>query len=179
MNSTSAWQLWSMRAAFVMLTLIVLTGNLLPLQTLPRFWAGPDLLLCFAMVWSVRRPEYVPPALLAGMFLLADFLLSRPPGLGAALMLLACFDLQSRMLRLRDAGFAAEWIRAAALIVAIALGYRVILALFFVPVPPLGIVAFQTLATALVYPLVVFVSAIVFGVRLSAPGDIDGLGQRL
>ena len=178
MTGSSPLQLWTMRAVFTALVILILLGNLLPLQTLPRNWAGPDLLLCAAMAWSVRRPDYVPLPLLAVLFLLADLLLSRPPGLGAALMLLACHDLQSRMRRLRDAGFVAEWTRAAALIVAVALANRIILLLLLVPVPPLPLSLFQTVATALVYPLVVGISALVFGVRLSAPGDIDGMGQR-
>ncbi|THH35448.1 rod shape-determining protein MreD [Aliishimia ponticola] len=168
-----------MRAVFVALALVILLGNLLPLQTLTRGWAGPDLLFGFALAWSVRRPEYVPVPLLAAVFFLADLLLSRPPGLGAALMLMACFDLQTRMLRLRDAGFAAEWGRAAVLIIATAVANRVALAIFFVPAPSLILATFQTIATAAVYPLIVGVSALVFGVRLSAPGDIDKLGHRL
>ena len=179
MNETTGWQLWFMRASFVALALLILLINLLPLQTLPRGWAGPDLLMCLAMVWSVRRPDFVPVSLLAGVLLLADFLLSRPPGLAAALTLLACYDLRTRMRRLRDAGFAAEWARAALLIVAVAIAYRIILAILLVPVPPIGLSVFQTIATALFYPVVVAVSAVIFGVRLTAPGEIESMGQRL
>ena len=46
-----------------------------------RFLIGPDLLIAFAFAWSLRRPEYVPSLLLALLFLLADLLLQRPPGL--------------------------------------------------------------------------------------------------
>lgn len=178
MNDTSALRLWSMRTVFVAVTLLILLGNLLPLQTVPRGWAGPDLVFCLAMAWSVRRPDFVPIPLLGAVFLLSDFLLSRPPGLAAALMLLACHDLRVRMRQLRDSGFAAEWMRAALLIVAVALVYRLVLGLVVVPVPPLGVTAFQTVATALCYPLAVGVSALAFGVRLSAPGKRDSTGQR-
>ncbi len=178
-SNVSVLRLWSMRAAFVGLTLLILLVNLLPLQTLPRGWAGPDLLLCFAMAWSVRRPEYVPILLLGALFLLADLVLSRPPGLAAALMLLACNDLRSRMRRLRDSGFAAEWVRAALLIIAVSVTYHIVLGVVFLPTPPLSLAAFQTVATALCYPLVVALSAIFFGVRLSTPGDLDSLGQRI
>ena len=178
MSNTPLLRLWSMRATFVALALLILLVDLLPLQTLPRGWAGPDLLFCFAMAWSVRRPDYVPIPLLAAVFLLSDLLLSRPPGLAAALMLLACFDLRTRMRRLRDSGFAAEWVRATILIAAVFVAYRIVLAIVLVPVPPVGLSAFQTLATALCYPLVVALSALIFGVRISAPGDLDGMGQR-
>ncbi len=179
MNDTSGLRLWTMRATFLAVALIILLGDLLPLQTLPRGWAGPDLLFCFGMAWSVRRPDYVPMVLLGCVFLIADLLLSRPPGLFAALMLVACFDLQSRMRRLRDAGFAAEWARACILIVAAAIAYRVILAVVLVPVPPLSLTVFQVALTALAYPVVVGLSAFVFGVRLAAPGELDSYGQRL
>lgn len=178
MSNSSRWQLWSMRAVFLAMALLILVGNLLPLQTVPRGWAGPDLLLCLAMAWSVRRPDLVPLVLLAIVFLLSDLLLSRPPGLAAALMLVACNDLQSRTRRLRDAGFAAEWTRAATLIVGTAVAYRISLGLFFIPAPPLSLIAFQTVATVLVYPIVVAASALLFGVRLTAPGEMDSMGQR-
>lgn len=179
MSETSSFRLWSMRAAFVGLAVFILLGNLLPLQTMPRGWAGPDLLLCFGMAWSVRRPDYVPMVLLGAVFLLGDLLLSRPPGLAAALMLVACFDLQSRMRRLRDAGFAAEWARACVLIVGVALAHRLILGLLLVPTAALSLTVFQVIFTAMCYPIVVALSAILFGVRIVAPGDLDSYGQRL
>ncbi len=178
MNNPSILRLWTMRALFIALGLAVLLGNLLPLQTLPRGWAGPDLLLLFAMVWSVRRPEYVPIPLLAILFLLADFLLSRPPGLAAALMLMAAFDMQRRSVQLRDAGFITEWLRATLLIALILLSQRFVLALLLVDQPSLGLALLQSAITALCYPLAVLVSAALFGVRSTAPGDLDALGQR-
>lgn len=179
MTETSTIRLWTMRAAFTGVALLILLGNLLPLQTTPRSWAAPDLLFCFAMVWSVRRPDFVPLPLLAGLFLLADLLLSRPPGLAAALMLLACHDLQAHMRQLRSASFLAEWLRAAILIVAAMIGARLILIVLLVPVPPLSLTAFQIGVTILSYPLVVAVSLLIFGVRRSGPGDLDSYGQRL
>jgi rod shape-determining protein MreD len=178
MSNTSVLRLWTMRAAFVGLALLILLVNLLPLQTVPRGWAGPDLIFCLALAWSVRRPDYVPIVLLGAVFLMADLVLSRPPGLAAALMLLACFNLRTRMRRLRDSGFLAEWARAILLIIAVAVIYRLVLALVLVPIPPLGLSIFQTVATALSYPLVVGFSALLFGLRASVPGDIDAMRQR-
>lgn len=178
MNNVSLLRLWTMRAVFVAVALLILLVDLLPLQTLPRNWAGPDLLFCLAMAWSVRRPDFVPIVLLGAVFLLADFLLSRPPGLAASLMLLACSDLRTRMRRHRDSGFAAEWLRATILIVAVAVAYRVVLAITLVPVPPLALSAFQTVATALFYPLAVGLSVLLFGVRTAGAGEFDGMGQR-
>lgn len=179
MSNLSALRLWSMRAAFVAFAMLILLGDLLPLQTLPRGWAGPDLLLCLAMVLAVRAPDYVPITLLAVIFLLADFLLSRPPGLMATLMLLACHDLQSRMKRNRDAGIFGEWLRAGILIFAVILVYRLVLAVVLVPTPPIGLAVFQAFVTTLAYPLVIGLAALVFGVRLSTSREFDGMGQRI
>ena len=178
MNNASSWRLWGMRASFAALSLLILLGNMLPLHTFPRGWAGPDLLLCLGMAWSVRRAEFVPLPFLALIFLLCDFLLFRPPGLGAALMVYACYNLQNRAFRLRDAGFLAEWSRVAMLVLGVAIVERLVLAVLLIPVPALGLVVSQTVATILCYPLVVFISAIMFGVRVSAPGEIEALGGR-
>lgn len=178
MNDASGFRLWSMRIAFVGVAFVVFIFNLLPLQTLPRGWAGPDLLICFALVWSLRRPEYVPLWLLAGLFFLADLLLSRPPGLEAALSVLACFDAQNRARRAQAEGFPAEWFRSALLIVGVIIVGRLILMVVLVTPPPLGLTIFQATVTILAYPCVVAISAMFFGVRQSAPGDLDGYGQR-
>ncbi|MEO0503273.1 MAG: rod shape-determining protein MreD, partial [Pseudomonadota bacterium] len=83
-------RLWTMRIAFTARVMVILFFHMLPLQTATGGWIWPDFILAFALAWSVRRPDYVPLALLAGLFLLADLLLQRPPGLWAALALVAC-----------------------------------------------------------------------------------------
>lgn len=178
MSESSGLKIFAMRAAFVALSLCIVLGNLLPLQTLPRGWGGPDLLFCFALAWSVRRPELVPLSVLAVVFLVSDFLQQRPPGLNASLMLMACASMQTRTRILRDAGFAAEWTRAAVLIVAVSVLQHVVLLVLLVDAPRIGLVVFQTLATTAVYPIVVAISVGLMGVRMTAPGDLDGFGQR-
>lgn len=175
MSSASGLRLLGAQAGFVALALCLLLAGLLPLSTLPRTWAGPDLLLCFALAWSVRRPEFVPLTVLAGVFLLADFLLQRPPGLAAALMLLAAADMQGRGRSLRDAGFAAEWARAALLIAAVALAGQLVQSVAMVNPPLFSLLLSQTVLTALAYPVCVAVSAGLMGVRMTAPGDEAGL----
>lgn len=178
MSNISPLRLWSMRLVFVALALVILLGDLLPLQTVPRGWAGPDLLFCLALIWSVRAPDYVPVFLLATLFLLADFLLSRPPGLAAAMMLLACSNLQSWMSRNRDTGLTGEWLRATFLIFGVMIAYRLALVILFVPAPPLGLAVFQAFMTTLFYPAMIALSAFGFGVRFAVPGEYDRMGQR-
>lgn len=179
MTDISALRLWMLRAGFAALCLLILFWNLLPLQTMPRGWVGPDVVLLLAFAWSVRRPEYVPAPLLALVFLLADFLLQRPPGLWAALALIAASDLKARARTLRDFGFGAEWLRVGVLIVLIAVVYHFTLALLIIDTHPLGLSALQAFVTLLCYPVVTALGAVLFGVRKVAPGDLDGLGQRV
>ena len=179
MNELSAAKLWSMRAAFVLIALANLFFYLLPLETLPRSWAGPDLLVAFACAWSLRRPEYVPPLLLACVFLLTDLLLQRPPGLWALLALLACENLKGRALTLRASTFPAEWLSVLIVLISIVVANHVILAVLLVPTPPLGLTVSQLLTTILIYPLIVLITHAAMGVRKAAPGDLDANGARI
>ncbi|MFD2740491.1 rod shape-determining protein MreD [Sulfitobacter aestuarii] len=178
MNDLSPTRLWLMRAAFVGLALLLAFFHLLPLETTPRRWAGPDLLLAFACAWSLRRPEYVPAISLAAVFLLTDLLLQRPPGLLAVLALIGCENLKVRGRNLRDASFAAEWLAVTMVITLVTLGYRVILTLVMVPLPALPLSLSELGMTIISYPLVVAVSHGLMGVRKSAPGDLDPRGHR-
>lgn len=178
MSDAASSRLWTMRLSFVALVLAILFFHLLPLQTATGGLIWPDLLLTFALAWSVRRPEYVPAGLLALMFLMADLLLQRPPGLWAALALIACEQLKAQSRSLRDASLATELVSAALWIVGIGIAYRVILAILLVDVPPLAPALIQIVVTAVAYPLVVAVTHTLMGVRKATPGDIDGKGVR-
>ena len=143
-----------------------------------RFLIGPDLLIAFAFAWSLRRPEYVPSLLLALLFLLADLLLQRPPGLWAVLALLACENLKGRSRSLRDATFGAEWIAVAVLLTVILITNRIVLSVVLVTPPQLRLSLLELGMTILVYPAVVFVTHSLMGVRRAAPGELDALGGR-
>ncbi|TMM51119.1 rod shape-determining protein MreD [Sulfitobacter sabulilitoris] len=178
MTDLSLTRLWGMRAGFAVLVLVIVFFHLLPLDTTPRHWAGPDLILGFACAWCLRRPEYVPAWSLAGLFLLADLLLQRPPGLWALLALLGCENLKTRVRGLRDGGFAAEWLTVCVVIVAITLSNWAVLTMTLVDLPRIGLTLFELCMTLLFYPAVVAITQWGMGVRKSAPGDLDALGQR-
>ncbi len=173
MNSVSTSQLWSKRALFVGICVVILFFRVLPLNTLPPLWTGPDLLLALTIAWVQRRPEYVPALLIAAVMLFADFLLQRPPGLFALLTVLVCEQLRTGVAGLRDASFAGEWIAAATAIVGVTLLGRAILAMLLVEQAPLGLTVIQMALTILSYPLVVLASHLVFGVRRPNPGADD------
>jgi rod shape-determining protein MreD len=163
---------------FASLVIGILFFQLLPLDTGPRRWAGPDLILAFACAWSFRRPEYVPIWSLAALFLLADLMLQRPPGLWAAVALLGCENLKTRARGLRDGGFASEWLVVCIITLAIAAVYRLGMIITFVTPPSLGLSIFELAMTMICYPLVVAVTHGLLGVRKASPGELDAIGGR-
>jgi len=61
--------------------LLIIFFQILPLQTTPQNWSGPDVLLVFFAAIVTKRPEYTSSFLIALIFLIEDFFLMRPPGL--------------------------------------------------------------------------------------------------
>jgi rod shape-determining protein MreD len=171
--------IWSKRLAFVLLAIAIIFVQLLPLNTLPRIWAAPDVLLLVTLVWVVRRPDFVPVLVIAGVFLTADMLFGRPPGLMTAIVVIVTETLRARSAGMRSAPFGIEWLTVAAAITAITLGSRFVLALVMTPQAPLGLTLIQMVLTILTYPLVVAVAHLIFGVRRPAPGEVNALGQKL
>lgn len=209
MSEQSTLRLWLMRAGFVLLAMITLFFQLLPLNTAPidlftpdlvplgdeadadarldallserapSRWVAPNVLLGFALAWAVRRPEFVPSVLIAGLLLLSDFLLGRPPGLWAAIAFVGIEAFRARGRILRDSTFPAEWLSASLILIAIMLGNRIALALTLVPLPPLGLTLFELGMTIVFYPVFAAASHWLMGVRKAQPGDLDATGQRI
>jgi len=179
MAENASLNMWIMRVTYLGLALMVIFLSLLPLQTLPRGWAGPDIIVAVTFAWVLRRPEFVPPWLVAVVLLLADLMFHRPPGLWAALVLVGAETLRARHVGLRDLTFAVEWVSVATTLVALTLGYRVILAILMVDQAPLGLSLMQMVMTLLIYPVVVVLSQVLLGVRKLAPGDVETFGSRI
>jgi len=177
MAELSTSRLWLMRAGFVGLALLILFFHLLPLDTVPRRWAPPDMLIAFTFAWILRRPDYVPVLILALVMLVADLMLQRPPGLQAMLMVLGCEYLKNQTAGLRQASFLGEWTAVGIVLVGITVLNRLVLVILAVDPAPLGLNLIQVGLTFLVYPVVVVVSQSVMGVRKLAPGDADAMGR--
>ena len=169
---------WTGRAIFLCIALAVVFVQLLPLQTLPPDWAGPDILLAITVVWVSRRPDHVPLWLVAGLFLLVDLLFQRPPGLMAALVLLLTEFLRARTDGFRSLAFGLEWGTVAIGIVAVTLCNRFVLLVVMVPPAPLGLTLGQMVLTILVYPVVAGLAYATLGVRRPTSGEFTTLGGR-
>lgn len=171
--------LWLYRALFVALALLLLFLKLLPLGSLAGTLPGPDLLLCLIFAWVLRRPDYLPVLLICAVVLLEDFLLMRPPGLWAGLVILGTEFIRSRVGLTRELSFPAEWALVGAVMFGLLLAYRLAFTVAFLPQPALGFALLQTLWSVMCYPLVVAASRFAFDLRKPAMGEVDAYGRRL
>ena len=167
------------RLLFGLLAFGIVFVRLLPLDAGAGRLPGPDLLVCLAFAWVLRRPAYVPVWLIAAVMLMADILFMRPLGLWTACVVLGSEFLRAREPYSRDLPFLLEWMVVSVVISAMTLGYMIVLAVFAVGQPALGLSLIQMIATILAYPVVVLFSTSVIGLRKVAPGEVDQLGRKL
>lgn len=167
------------RGLFIGLALLIMFCRLLPLGQTPGGLPGPDLLLCLILAWMVRRPEFLPLPIILGVILIEDFLLMRPPGLWTAIVVLATEFLRSRIALTRELNFPIEWMLISGIMLAMLLGYRLALAISFVPQPGFGAMLVQTLWSIGVYPVIVLLSHLMLNLRKPATGEVDKAGNRL
>lgn len=179
MAETPSRQIWIGRATFILLSGLIIFLQLLPLDTRPEIWPVPDFLLLIAVAWSARRPEMAPITFIALMTLLADLLFQRPPGLWAGLVVILCEVLRRRAHQFRNTPILLEWLSVGVGIIAITLAYRMVLAITVTPQAPLTLTIIQTAMTIALYPVIVGLAHLLFGISRPAPGQTDSLGHRL
>ncbi len=172
-------KIWLGRLVYVALSLIIIFGQLLPLDTRPTIWASPDWLLAVALVWVSRRPEYAPVYIIAAIFLLSDMLFQRPPGLWTALVVILTEMIRARAANIRDMPIALEWGWITTGIVAITVLNRVVQTVVMTPQAPLALTLIQMVMTIIFIPLVVAAAHFLFGVSRPALGQVDSRGHRL
>lgn len=168
---------WVYGAAYLGVANLVLLLHVMPIEVGPNGYPGPDFLIAITFVWVLRRPQYVPTPLVAAVFLIADMLFLRPPGLWTALVVIGVEFLRSREAAVREAPFPVEWGMVTGVLTAITLANLVTLTVFAVNAPAVGMSLLQLVATVLIYPLVVLLSRFVFGVRKLTPGELDAAGR--
>ena len=170
---------WTHRCIFMGLAFVIVVAQLVPLDMRPINWAPPDLLLVITLAWVARTPHYLPVFVIGVLFLIADLLFQRPPGLWAALVVILTETVRRQNRDFRNMPIMVEWGTITIGIMAITVLNRLILAITMVPQAPLGMTLIEMIATILVYPLVVLVAHFIFGVRRSAPGEIGSRGQKI
>ena len=170
---------WLYRGLYLAICSVLVFVHILPVDLQAGRVPGPDLMICLTFAWVLRRPRFVPTLLIAFVFLVTDMLYMRPPGLWAALVVIGVEFLRSREQPTRETPFMVEWGMVAAVLTVITLAYRLILWLTMVPQVSLGLTLLELIFTLLAYPVVVFASRALLGVRKIAPGELDALGNRV
>ncbi len=169
---------WRYRALYLFFAAALTFLQLLPLHPGPGQLPGPDVLLVLTLSWVVIRPDLLPVFLVAFVFLLMDLLLTRPPGLWAALTVLACEFVRSRRVLLRNAPFLIEWLLIASVVTAMTVAQTLILTIFAVPQPAFGLTVIRLVFSILAYPIVVLLLGRALGLS-KASGERESLGGRL
>lgn len=166
MSRPAALPLWSQRLLLPLLGLVAVYLPLIPLAP-GSGGAAPDLLYCLLVGWTIRRPGAIPAwaVLLLGLF--ADLMLSRPVGLGALGLLLACEAARIESPRLRGGPFLVEWLLVTLCFALVLTWTEILLRLSFAEGPGPWALLRHLAATALAYPLVV--AGLVSVLGLGAP----------
>ncbi len=173
MSAVSTRHVWTYRMLFLVVALFLITMKLLPLNLASSGVPGPDLLVLLTFAWLVRQPAVVPLGLVLIVFLLADFLFLRPPGLWTLLVILACESVRRRRLTMTEFPFLVEWGAVTGAVIGMVLLNRMALWILLVDVDPLGLTLAQGIVTILVYPAVVAISKYVFGLRKLGPAELE------
>lgn len=164
------------QALFSVMTIGFLFLHILPLNALPAMFPGPDMVLCFALVWVLRRPDYLPPVLLVALMLLCDFVLQRPPGLWAMIVLIAAEFQRSRFQGEGDIPFLAEWAISAAIMTAATLVNDLTLYVVGVAHSSVAFSVVQIFMNIAFYPVAMGISVFGAGLRRPAPSDFEARG---
>lgn len=166
-------------ALFAVVAAATMFLRLLPISPVTHGVPGPDLMLAFTFAWLLRRPDYVPAPLIVAVFLLEDMMYWRPIGLWPLIVLGGTEFLRSRVRPNRSLSFPAEMLIVAGTMLVMLLVNRLVLALFMVDQPVLGLELLRYLMTLVAYPFVVALSALAFGLRRPVPGGDMAFGRRL
>ncbi|MDQ2066072.1 rod shape-determining protein MreD [Xinfangfangia sp. CPCC 101601] len=170
---------WGYRILFLWLAILFLFLKLLPLGSAAGGFPGPDLLLCMSLAWVMRRPDYLPVALVALVVFVEDLILMRPPGLWTAFVVMGTEFIRARIALTRELNFLVEWLLVAGLMVAMLLGYRLVYMLTFLPQEPFAFAVIQVFWSVMAYPVVVVASRLVLDLRKPGTGETDDFGRRL
>ena len=133
--------------------LLIIFFQILPLQTTPQTWSGPNVLLVFFAAIVSTRPEFTSSFLIASIFLIEDFFLMRPPGLMSALTVLGFYFLTRKFQNQEGNSFIFGWGSVTTCLTIILLLYYLISVLLFIPSAGFKLTLMELLMTLALYPI--------------------------
>ena len=133
--------------------LLIIFFQILPLQTTPQTWSGPNILLVFFAAIVTKRPEFTSSFLIASIFLIEDFFLMRPPGLMSSLTVLGFYFLKRKFQYQEVNSLIFGWGSVTACLTIILLLYYFISVLLFIPSAGFRLTLMELLVTLALYPV--------------------------
>ena len=133
--------------------LLIIFFQILPLQTIPQTWSGPNVLLVFFAAIVSKRPEVTSSFLIASIFLIEDFFLMRPPGLMSALTVLGFYFLKRKFQNQEVNSFIFSWASVTTCLTIILLLYYFISVILFIPSAGFKLTLMELIVTLALYPI--------------------------
>ena len=133
--------------------LLIIFFQILPLQTTPQSWSGPNILLVFFAVLVIKRPEFTSSLLIAVVFLIEDFFLMRPPGLMSSLTVLGLYFLKRKFQNQEETSLIFVWGNVAICLTLVLLICYFVSKLLFIPSAGLRLTIMEITVTLAIYPI--------------------------
>ena len=133
--------------------LLIIFFQILPLQTTPQSWSGPNVLLVFFAAIVIKRPEFTSSLLIAVVFLIEDFFLMRQPGLMSSLTVLGLYILKGKFQNQEDASLVFVWGNVAICLTLILLICYFVSKLLFIPSADLRLTIMEITVTLAIFPI--------------------------
>ena len=139
--------------AYFCIGLLIIFFQILPLQTTPQTWSGPNVLLVFFAAIVTKRPEFTSSFLIAFIFLIEDFFLMRPPGLMSSLTVLGFYFLKRKFQHQEESHVLFGWGSVATCLTLILLLFYFISVLLFIPSAGFRLSLMEIIVTLALYPI--------------------------
>ncbi len=155
--------------------LLIIFFQILPLQTTPQTWSGPNVLLVFFAAIVTKKPEFTSSFLVASIFLIEDFFLMRPPGLMSSLTVLGFYFLKRKFQNQEGNSLLFGWGSVTTCLTIILLLYYIISVLLFIPSTGLRLTLMELIVTLALYPVF---SVLIGSFDKFDPADTEKIIQR-
>ena len=146
-------RLLMLRCTFLVIAFFLIMLPTLPIRIDFNHIFIPDLLLIMTFSWVMQRPDIIGPITITVVFLFADFILQRPPGLWTVIVLFAATFLGMRSARFKEVFFIYEWATVSVIVFFCYLAQYIVMRFTFLAIYDLKIMTITGLITVFSYPV--------------------------
>jgi rod shape-determining protein MreD len=144
---------FSHQVIYFCIGLLIIFFQILPLQTTPQTWSGPNVLLVFFAAIVTKRPEFTSSFLIAFIFLIEDFFLMRPPGLMSSITVLGFYFLKRKFQNQEEMSSLFGWGSVATCLSSIMMIYYFISIFLFIPSAGFRLTLMEIIVTLALFPI--------------------------